>query len=237
MPIASACACAIACAIASSACDEQKTAIPGAPANAGGRSEAVLAKDAPAQAPSSPSSALAAHGASAPDAATTPKTPRRICEAELAKPTSHALPRVTFDVRAAAGATASEPRLETGGGLWTWVNFFAAWCGPCKEEIPRLRGWEQKLKTALRVRFISLDDDERQLGHFLDEQPAAGVRTALWLKPGGARDGFLAGLKLPPSPSLPAHALLDPQGHVRCAFEGAIDEADFAQVESIVARH
>lgn len=144
--------------------------------------------------------------------------------------------KATFGAAAASDAVAPEPRLETGGGRWTWVNFFAAWCGPCKEEIPRLRAWEQKLASGLRVRFVSLDDDERQLARFLGEQPASGVRAALWLKSGGTREGFLKGLKLPDSPSLPAHALVDPQGLVRCAFEGAIDEGDFSQVESIVAR-
>ncbi|MFO0672479.1 MAG: hypothetical protein U0235_23200 [Polyangiaceae bacterium] len=95
---------------------------------------------------------------------------------------------------------------------------------------------EARLPNALRVRFVSVDDDERQLGRFLGEQPATGVRAALWLKTGAGRDGFLTGLKLATSPSLPAHALIDPQGRVRCAFEGAVDDADFAQVDAMTRR-
>jgi thiol-disulfide isomerase/thioredoxin len=167
-----------------------------------------------------------------------PKVPRKLCDAETApgSKTGRALPKGTFDTAAASGAALPDGKLDVGGGRWTWINFFAAWCIPCKEEIPRLKTWEQKLATSLRVRFISLDDDDRQLGRFLEQQPPTGVRASLWLKPGNHRDSFLEGLKLKSSPSLPAHALVDPQGRVRCAFEGAVDDSDYGQIETIVAR-
>lgn len=217
----------IGIAVLACGCDQGKAAPSSGTA---GRSEVVLSKDAPPAAPSA-SSALAAASASA--SASAPKVARRICETELSKP-ARALPRATFEGAAAPGMTSPDPKLEVGAGHWTWVNFFAAWCVPCREEIPRLKAWEQKLAASLRVRFISLDDDERQLGRFFTDQPANGLKQSLWLKPGASRDGFMQGLKL--SESLPAHALVDPAGKVRCAFEGAIDESDFAQVEAIVSR-
>lgn len=219
-------ACA-ACALV--ACNDDKS--PPTPP-AGGRSEAVLAKSAPSAAPLVATSAPAVPAASI----AAPKAPpRHLCESEVQK-SGRALPRATFDTAAASGAVAPEAHVDTGGGRWTWINFFAAWCAPCKEEIPRLRGWEQKLSSSLRVRFVSLDDDERQLDKFLNEQPATGVRASLWLKPGANRDGFLQGLKLG-DPSLPAHALVDPQGKVRCAFSGAVEDGDLPQIESIVTHH
>lgn len=220
--------------VALGACNDDKPAKP----PTAGRSEVVLAKDAPSQPSAGAANASAAASTAssqAAPAASARKPPRRICETEMARP-GRALAKGLFDPAAAPGVPTPEASLDTGGGRWTWINFFAAWCAPCKEEIPVLRAWEQKLAAGLRVRFISLDDDERQLGRFLGEQPAAGVRSALWLKPGNHRDSFLQGLKLPDSPSLPAHALVDPQGRVRCAFEGVISEADYPQVEAIVAR-
>ena len=214
------------------ACNDDKVVNPPS-GGRGGRSEVVLAKEgAPAVTTTAPTQNAHATSSAA------SKSPRRICEAELTKAARPlpAITKATFGAAGAPDAVAPEARLETGGGRWTWINFFAAWCGPCKEEIPRLRGWEQKLASSLRVKFVSLDDDERQLGKFLGDQPATGVRAALWLKPGPTRDGFLKGLKLAESPSLPAHALIDPQGQVRCAFEGAVDEGDFTQLESIVGR-
>ena len=206
------------------ACDDGK-----APSPPQGRAEVVFASPTSKTAPPVASSAVAtAHApAKAP-----PKPPRKLCEAEWSKP-GRALPKVAFDARAAAGATPPDTKLET-GGRFTWINFFAAWCGPCKEEIPRLRGWEQKLGASLRVRFISLDDDERQLERFFGDQPPLGLKGALWLKPGATRDTFLDGLRLARGTSLPAHALVDSRGLVRCAFEGAVDDADFAHISSLV---
>jgi thiol-disulfide isomerase/thioredoxin len=216
--------CAI-CASLAAACNDNKPPPPSATA----RSEVVLAKDAPSQA------APSASASAAPAAA---RVPRKLCDAEVtaSAKSGRQVPKTGFDARSAPGTAAVDAKLDLGAGRWTWINFFAAWCGPCKEEIPRLRGWEQKLSNAMRVRFISLDDDERQLGKFLEQQPATGVKGSLWLKPGNNRDSFLEGLKLGSSPSLPAHALVDPQGHVRCSFQDAIDDADYAQIETIVAK-
>jgi thiol-disulfide isomerase/thioredoxin len=208
-------------------CDQNKPPTP----TVGSRSEVVLAGSGAPAAPSTPAPSASASAA----ASAAPKPPRRICETELARP-GRPLPKAAFATAAGTGIALPEAKLEVGANRWTWINFYAAWCGPCKEEIPRLQKWEQKLAAALRVRFISLDDDERQLGKFLDDQPAGGVKSSLWLKTGATRDGFLEGLKLRSTPTLPAHALVDPQGKVRCAFEGAVEDADYGQVESIVAR-
>jgi thiol-disulfide isomerase/thioredoxin len=192
------------------------------------RSEAVLTTAAPP-----PVTPVTAHAAPS-----TPAPPRRLCEAELGQP-GHALPKIAFAHAEATGAAAVGEKINAGGGRWTWVNFFAAWCGPCKEEIPRLRAWEQRLAkagTPIQLVFVSLDDDERQLGKFLDAQPAEGVKAAFWLKSGPARDTWLTGMKMKSPPDLPEHALIDGAGQVRCVVAGAVDEADYVQFASIVKR-
>lgn len=143
-------------------------------------------------------------------------------------------PKATFTPVAAAGAEKpTEHGITPRAGRWTWINFFAAWCGPCKEEMPRLKDFQQRLGSSLDVTFVSLDDDERQLGKFLGEQPPTGVRSALWLEP-KSRKAWLGALDMKESPDLPAHILLDRSGKVRCIFEGAVVETDFPTIKRIV---
>ncbi len=161
--------------------------------------------------------------------------PRNLCEAELAQP-ARRFPAGAFTPVAAAGSAPPASRIPADGGRWTWINLFASWCGPCKEEIPRLRGFEQKLASNLEVAFVSLDDDGRSLTQYLEAQGAAGVRSAYWFQPGKAREGWLASFHLKDPPELPAQVLLDPTGKVRCVVGGAVDDADFARVAAIVRR-
>ena len=119
---------------------------------------------------------------------------------------------------------------------WTWINFWAAWCGPCKEEIPRLRAWETKLNAQgarVQIAFVSLDDDVRQIQEFLAAQPA--IKSTFWLPEGATRSGWLAGLKMK-SPQLPEHALIDGSGRVRCFIEGAVEDADYAEVATLLSK-
>lgn len=138
-----------------------------------------------------------------------------------------------------AGEKGLGEKLPVGDAAWTWVNFWAAWCVPCKEEMPRLKAWEKQLQGEphrMRVVFVSLDDDERQLEAFLAAQPPDGVRSTYWLKDGRERDTWLKGIDLQGEPQLPAHLLIDPKGKLRCVIEGAVEDADFARVRHLLTR-
>ena len=139
----------------------------------------------------------------------------------------------------APGAARLDGTSPIARGSWTWINFWAAWCGPCKEEMPRLLAWQDKLAKAgspVRFVFVSLDDDERQLEQFLEHQPQDGMRSSLWLPDGPARAGWLGSLRMKSAPELPEQALVDPTGHVRCFVEGAVDDGDYAEIAGIVSR-
>ena len=84
--------------------------------------------------------------------------------------------------------------------------------------------------------FVSLDDDRRQLEQFLAAQPEAGIKTSLWLPDGPSRAAWLAALRIKSAPELPEQALIDPTGHVRCFIEGAVEDEDYAEIASLVAR-
>jgi thiol-disulfide isomerase/thioredoxin len=168
-----------------------------------------------------------------------PKKPRSLCGGKQEE-AGRAFPKKHLSRAAAKNAPSLPESPAVGGGKWTWVNFWAAWCAPCKEEIPRLLGFEKKLSAAgapFRLSFVSLDDDERQLSTFLDGQPDTGLRASYWLKEGNEREDWLKAAGQSPDAPLPFHVLVDPKGKIRCAISGAIEDGDYAEISSIVAGH
>jgi thiol-disulfide isomerase/thioredoxin len=219
-------ACTLAVALASG-CD--KTEAPGASS----RSEQVtVAADASLSLASPPAASAAATSAHAP-----PAPPRRLCDGD-GNAKGRSLSKALASHAEAPGAARLDGTIAP-KGQWTWINFWAAWCGPCKEEMPRLLAWQDKLSktgTPVRFAFVSLDDDERQLDQFLAAQPEGGLKGSLWLPDGPARSGWLAALKMKSAPELPEQALVDPTGRVRCFVEGAVDDGDYAEIAALVAR-
>jgi len=171
----------------------------------------------------------------APTRSATPPPRRTLCEGALERP-GKAVPEERFAREAAPGAPPVAGTLPV-GGQWTWLNFWAAWCVPCKEEIPRLLSWEQKLNAAgisFQVAFVSLDDDARQLRAFLAEQPPTGLRATYWLDDLDRRKEWLEKVGVGSDPELPEHLLIDPKGKIRCVIEGAVEDADYDRVRQLV---
>ncbi len=162
------------------------------------------------------------------------KEPRVLCRGKLGSPKE--LPQPELESDAAAGASPVPEQLAV-AGKWTWVNFWAAWCVPCKEEIPRLVGWEKKLNeagTPFALAFVSLDDDQRQLEQFLADQPKGGLRSTHWLKDPDDREKWLDEVGVGADPELPAHLILDPKGKLRCIIKGAVEDGDYEQVAQLL---
>lgn len=136
--------------------------------------------------------------------------------------------------KVAASGEAALPELNFSSKRWTWVNFWAAWCVPCKQELPLLLQWQNALRADLDFAFVSLDDDARQLDQFLADQPAAGLKSSYWLPDGPVRQGWLAAMDMTSEPELPMQLLLDPSGKVRCRIQGAVEAEDKASLERIV---
>lgn len=134
----------------------------------------------------------------------------------------------------ATGESAIDTTITLGGGKWTWLNFWAGWCGPCKKEMPLLRSLGDKLSQNLRVVFVSVDDDERLAQRFLDDQPKTGVRASLHFAPGEDRKSLVSALGLGELTKLPTHVLFDAEGAVRCVVAGEIEEDDLVTVEKLV---
>lgn len=175
---------------------------------------------------------------SAPHAAVAPPRARKLCQGEDSTK-GRALSKTPTSHLEAAGAPRLSGDLSASRGQWMWINFFAAWCAPCKEEIPRLIEWRDRLAkagTPIHLVFISLDDDQRELQTFLDSQPETGVRSALWLPEGSTRARWLKSLRVKSDPELPEQTLVDPQGRVRCFIEGAVEDGDYSEIASLISQ-
>jgi thiol-disulfide isomerase/thioredoxin len=165
-----------------------------------------------------------------------PKPPRVLCAGQMSG-AGRSVAKKPVSQSVASGEAALPEGLALGGGF-TWVNFWAAWCAPCKEEIPRLLRFQQELvksSPAFKLNFVSLDDDERQLSGFLSGQSPSGLRRTYWLKEGKEREEWLKAAGLENDPDLPFHLLFDPKGKLRCIVKGALEDADLATLKTLVA--
>jgi thiol-disulfide isomerase/thioredoxin len=206
------------CLLSAVGCDQNQEKAALAPSE---RSQVIEQKGTAAPAPAS--TTTPASVSSSP-----PKPRRALCGGRL-EAEGKATPKNAIS-RIGAPGEPELPKNPAFNGGFTWVNFWAAWCVPCKEEIPRLMGWQKKLASGgkpFRVHFVSVDDDERQLEKFLREQPAGGLRSTYWLKEGKEREDWLTSAGVSTDPELPIHLLVDSRGKIRCRVQGAVEDSDY----------
>lgn len=209
--------------LALASCKQEEHA-PSAPRE---RSQAVQAAEPAANALTA-AALTAAPQASVPRAT---KPRRALCDGHLQE--LHSLPKKHVSQANVNGARLPESLSADSAGF-TWVNFWAAWCAPCKEEIPRLSSWPaelQKRGRKLKLAFVSLDDDERQLRQFLE---GGALRSTYWLKEGKERDEWLKAAGVDADPELPIHLLVDSSGRIRCKVQGAVEDADLAELAQLL---
>jgi len=163
-----------------------------------------------------------------------PAVMRKVCDGQLAK-SGRDLTKKSLARKSAPGAKAPSTTLAT--GKWLWINLWAAWCAPCKEEMPRLSSFASRLAQSgheVTFAFVSLDDDERQLEQFLAGAGEGLPHATYWLRDGRERDEWLTSMGLPKAPELPVQVFVDPRGKVRCTVNGAIEDGDYNEVASVL---
>jgi thiol-disulfide isomerase/thioredoxin len=192
-------------------CDQQSTTPPPRPRVDGVAASKSAAKPKPSAAPI--------------EVKSTKREPRTLCKGQSQRDA----PEDIQLARAVDGAT-KPGTLGYGDGKWVWVNVWAAWCEPCKREMPMLRSWRDKLNgsgVAVNLAFVSIDDDARELDRFMKSQPSGGLKASYWLQAEDTRDKWFESLGYDDTPKLPIHALITPGGKLACVIEGAVEKEDF----------
>jgi thiol-disulfide isomerase/thioredoxin len=134
------------------------------------------------------------------------------------------MPRIEKDALVEGGVT---PDLYRGKVLV--VNFWASWCGPCRQEQPGLQALWDEYEPGRQVQFLGID--------FRDDEAAAQeyVREFSVTYPSVTDDGPLAndfGI-----PYLPATVIVDRSGEMRYRLLGAQPEERVrSYIEELLAR-
>ena len=101
------------------------------------------------------------------------------------------------------------------------VNFWATWCGPCREEMPRLQKLSENYAPQ-QVRFIAVSIDSPDTRGKIDSiVQKRNFHLPIWM---GASDETLAELKL--GNLVPATLILDTDGEIIGKIEGEAREKD-----------
>ncbi len=103
-------------------------------------------------------------------------------------------------------------RLGEQRGRVVLVNFWATWCGPCRQEMPHLNKLYEKYKSSGFVLLgVNVDDDTRQ---------AAGVADKLGVKFPVLPDADKRVSKQYDLSAMPSTVLIDRDGKVRYLHRG-----------------
>jgi thiol-disulfide isomerase/thioredoxin len=115
----------------------------------------------------------------------------------------------TFPDLAAFGLEGNPPDLK---GKVVLIDFFASWCGPCKDSFPAMEELHKKYADkGLVVVAINLDKKKSDMDEFLKKFPASFVILR------DAANKLVSEVKIP---TMPSSFLLDKSGKVHSAHRG-----------------
>ena len=120
-------------------------------------------------------------------------------------------PAPDFTLKSSAGPNV---RLQEQRGHVVLINFWATWCGPCRQEMPQLARLHEKYRSAgLVVLGVSVDDDVRH---------ASEVAQRLGLGFAVLQDSDKAVSRRYDLATMPTTVLVDRDGRVRYLHRGYV---------------
>ena len=103
-------------------------------------------------------------------------------------------------------------RLADYHGKLVLLNFWASWCGPCLEEMPKFSGWQREYGAqGLQVIGVSMDDDLAAARRLIARHPVAYPILIGDAELGESFGGVLG---------LPLTYLIDPKGRIVARYQG-----------------
>lgn len=116
---------------------------------------------------------------------------------------------------------ANKARLSDYQGRIVVLNFWATWCGPCKEELPHLGEIAQRYAgQGVAIVLVSIDD-QKKLDAVRDYVTQQKVRLPVWV---GANVDLLE--QLSGTNVVPATLIIDEKGEIVRAINGEAREED-----------
>ncbi len=130
-----------------------------------------------------------------------------------------------FDLRGLQG-TGGHSLSEFRGDV-VLINFWASWCGPCRQEIPELEKlWLRYKDDGLVVLSVNVDESARDAEAFLEQSPVSF--PVVWDSAGELSNQYHV-------ITLPRSILVDRQGLVRARHDG-FDASMAATISNEVAQ-
>jgi peroxiredoxin len=120
-------------------------------------------------------------------------------------------------------------RLNEQRGRVVLVNFWATWCGPCKQEMPHLNRLYEKYRASGFVLLgVNVDEDPRQ---------ALGLAQRMGLKFPVLLDGDKKVSKLYDLGSMPSTVVIDRDGrvrHIHLGYREGLEDTYEKQIRELV---
>jgi peroxiredoxin len=146
-----------------------------------------------------------------------------VLEASTASALDKGAAAPTFDLPGKDGTV----QLAKYQGKLVYVDFWASWCGPCRQSFPWMNEMQAKYGArGLQVVGVNLDAKTDDARRFLAETPA---RFAIAFDPAGATPRAY-GIK-----GMPSSVLIGPDGKVLYEHAG-FKEADRAELEQVIKK-
>lgn len=106
--------------------------------------------------------------------------PRQLCQGQTPRPAPKGNPKAV----ASPGVDAPPVPVPFGVGKWVWINFWAAWCGPCKAIAPIVDGVAKTYAGKLKVAKVDVDQNTATPSRY----GIRGIPALLFFKGGKVAD-------------------------------------------------